>query len=1493
MPAPHPLRRFLLAATVAFTLAPPLAVAAGSFGSPAEAATSTTAWQNGAFSENVGGIVSRSDVALGEPNTTDTQSLPLGNGSLGVAAWAANGFTAQLNRSDTMPYRLSPGQVSIPGLSTMTSASNFSGYLDLYNGVLHESGGGITMNAWVPEGKDELVVDVSGVNASTQQTATLSLWSGRSPSATVSGAYGSLAQTWVDNSQTGNSGQTFGAMATITAGGQNVTASVVNSTSVQVSFTPNSNGSYRVIVAAPTWTGGNPESVAQSLIGSDTTATTASLLATQSSWWNNYWANSGLIEANSTDGSAQYLENLRDLYLYDEAASMKVGSLPGSQAGVANMFAYDEDQQDWYPAGYWLWNLRGSIAANLSSGNYALNLPIFNMYLNDLPAIESWTSAQMGGLPGACIPETMRFNGNGYYNGGNNTQNASCAEASSPSYNAENVTSGAELAMWIWQQYEDTGSLSFLQTYYPILEETATFLLAYQSVGSDGFLHATANAHETQWAVTDPTTDLVADQALFPAVVSASTLLNTNASLVSQLKTAENEIEPYARASQSSLTTLLNSQPTSASAVASLDAAGTDVIADSYQPSATLRNGENIGLEPVWPWNQIGDSTTVNGDNLTALADRTYNSRPNGTTSADWNYDAIDAARLDNSSQVESDLLATTEHYQTYIDGMAAFSPPSTDEPYIEQQANVATTLDEALATDYDGTLRFAPAWPSGWDGSGTVYIQGGSKVDVQMEGGTLATAAIVAGSTTTMTVRNPWPGQQAEVVNGSSGAVVVSPTTATDFSVPVTAGSSYLVEQPSSPTTSLAFAQLTGTQATGYKTLGGDVQIGLPGNSVVPAGPYGGTPAAIPGTVQAENYDTGGQGLAYNVTSTNGSDNGYRSDGIDLESTSDTGGGLDLGWTSTGQWFNYTVNVATAGTYNVSLRMAAPNAVTDGLHIANSSGTNLSGNINVPATGGWQTWTTVNATVTLPAGQQTLTVYQDNAGWNLNYLTFAAAGGGGSATLAASPTSLSYGSQTVNTSSATQSATITNSGTAAASISSITAPTGFSQTNTCGSSLAAGASCSVSVVFQPTAAQAYSGNLAIASNATDTTLNVALSGTGTSAPTATLTASPTSVAFGNEAVGSTAAAQTVTIKNTGTAAATISSIAAGPPFGETNACGSSLAAGASCTASVTFTPTANGSVSANLAVTSNATDGILDVGLSGTGTGGTVSPTNLALGATLSASSSTQTYVASNANDNNTSTYWEGTNGAWPTTLTANLGASDSLNYLVLDLPPATAWSTRTQTLSVLGSTNGTTYTTLVASATYTFNPSTGNTVTIQLPSGTTDQYVELNFTANSVQNGAQLSEFQIWGTSSGGGTLPNLALNQPTTASSTASGYPSSNAVDGNTSSYWEGGSGTWPTTLTVDTGSSQTLGSLVIDLPPATAWSTRTQTLTVLGSTNDSTWTTLVGSATYTWNPSTGNTVSITLPSGTTDRYVQLSFTANNVQNAAQVSEFQIFG
>src|ERR1041385_619155 len=75
----------------------------------ARAQSKTTAWQNGKFNVDVANVVAQSNIVLGSPNPGVLDSMPLGNGNLGVAVWAANGFTAQLNRNDTFPTRKSPG----------------------------------------------------------------------------------------------------------------------------------------------------------------------------------------------------------------------------------------------------------------------------------------------------------------------------------------------------------------------------------------------------------------------------------------------------------------------------------------------------------------------------------------------------------------------------------------------------------------------------------------------------------------------------------------------------------------------------------------------------------------------------------------------------------------------------------------------------------------------------------------------------------------------------------------------------------------------------------------------------------------------------------------------------------------------------------------------------------------------------------------------------------------------------------------------------------------------------------------------------------------------------------------------------------------------------------------------------------------------------------------------------------------------------------------
>ncbi|WP_374116009.1 RICIN domain-containing protein [Streptomyces sp. CoH27] len=356
-----------------------------------------------------------------------------------------------------------------------------------------------------------------------------------------------------------------------------------------------------------------------------------------------------------------------------------------------------------------------------------------------------------------------------------------------------------------------TGDRSFLRANYPLMAEASRFLLAYSTTGEDGHLHtAPSNAHETQWDVKDPTTDISAMRALYPATAKAARVLGKDAGLAGRLNTALAKILPLPRTDAATQSKLLTE---------AADADGTDVIAPSYEPSATKHNTENIGLEPVWPYNLIGDS----GD-LSGLARRAYTSRPNKQVN-DWSNDPIQASRLGLGDEVAATLTGLTKKYQTLPSGLATFVG---NEPYFEQQGVAAAALGEALVQDYDGLLRIAPALPSGWNADGTVFIQGGSKVSVQVHDGTIGTVGVNAGSTGTIRVRNPWPGSQVEVVDGKDGhTVVVRATDAAQISVPAVKGRSYLIQQPSDPVGARPFAAVTATPAADARRLG-SASIGL-----------------------------------------------------------------------------------------------------------------------------------------------------------------------------------------------------------------------------------------------------------------------------------------------------------------------------------------------------------------------------------------------------------------------------------------------------------------------------------------------------------------------------------------------------------------------------------------------------------------------------------------------------------------------------------------
>jgi hypothetical protein len=197
------------------------------------------------------------------------------------------------------------------------------------------------------------------------------------------------------------------------------------------------------------------------------------------------------------------------------------------------------------------------------------------------------------------------------------------------------------------------------------------------------------------------------------------------------------------------------------------------------------------------------------------------------------------------------------------------------------------------------------------------------------------------------------------------------------------------------------------------------------------------------------------------------------------------------------------------------------------------------------------------------------------------------------------SPSSYNFGSQAVGTASAPEAFDLTNTGGAALAISSITASGDFSQTNNCGAGLASGGSCTINVTFTPSQTGARNGAITVSDNASPATQTASLTGTG-AGPAATR--SPVSLTFATQAVGTSSSAQTVTLKNTGTASLTISSITISGDFSQTHTCSTTLAVGNSCSISVTFKPTASGTRTGVLSVSDNAVPATQTVSLTGTG---------------------------------------------------------------------------------------------------------------------------------------------------------------------------------------------------------------------------------------------------------------------------------------------------
>ncbi len=167
----------------------------------------------------------------------------------------------------------------------------------------------------------------------------------------------------------------------------------------------------------------------------------------------------------------------------------------------------------------------------------------------------------------------------------------------------------------------------------------------------------------------------------------------------------------------------------------------------------------------------------------------------------------------------------------------------------------------------------------------------------------------------------------------------------------------------------------------TQYPPKGGTLPVSLTLEPISGPTPY--RPHTVPGRIEAENYDNGGEGTAYHDTTPGNAGGAYRSDDVDIETT---GGTTNVGWIRNGEWFTYTATVAQAGPYTMTARVASPNSgrtvtvLVDGTPAAT---------LEVPRTGSFATWKIVSAPVMLPAGTHTFRLTFTGDGQNLDWIAF------------------------------------------------------------------------------------------------------------------------------------------------------------------------------------------------------------------------------------------------------------------------------------------------------------------------------------------------------------------------------------------------------------------------------------------------------------------------------------------------------------------------
>ena len=770
--------------------------------------------------------LARNNLIYNSPPTVNIESIPLGSGKVGTALWIdpVNGLTAHLNRTEGVPAMSGIGMLRIPSLAGVSSATDYQGTLSIAEGIFTQQADGLTVSSFFRWGGEELVIDVQGANPNETITVELSVYSGGNghgsvvsinPTYAIASDIPANEATGVDCiAIAGGDGTTsrypgFRATQFFTAKavGRNVIASS-NASGAALTFNPNLDGSYRVVVPIKIWTGSpidsstlKPEALAAvTAVSGLVTDSLATLTATQATDFGAMWDTASLIRFTAADDSSrtetQYIEQMLALDNYIRI-SAALTPLPAVGGGETRLFCWNAVGR--FTCNNWYQNLRPVNYANISSGIWTANTGTWDWLLDLLPGYQQHVLDTFPGYEGAGYPEYLDGQPGTTQGSLLHSENWNQWDIATPGtrwYTGRQMSTTLEMVAAILSEYDYRQDANFLTTYWPAIREGMLFhrsLLMDGGLGGDGLYHYLGvNSRENNWDDDDDTPDVSNMRYLLPIVIDFAQQRG-DTDLVTKLNDLVGKLPEVA--------TTTRTHPVSGLSV--------DAIAYSAVSRSPGHNFENADLDAIWPANLYGDESDPAD---IQLANDTLDTRIFKET-LDWHPTSVQAARMGRTALFKEALLGGISRFMTRTQGFSTYRSDEVDSTAaVETEFTAIQTLGthEALVQNYDGLLRIANAWPAEWEAIAWLPTEGGHRVTVEVVSGEAQVVVVDLGSTDpAMRIRNPWLGETFTVTDLTNVSVLHSG--AQDIAtVAAATGHRLLIERTSQPLASLLYDPVT-----------------------------------------------------------------------------------------------------------------------------------------------------------------------------------------------------------------------------------------------------------------------------------------------------------------------------------------------------------------------------------------------------------------------------------------------------------------------------------------------------------------------------------------------------------------------------------------------------------------------------------------------------------------------------------------------------------